>query len=353
MAINLASKYSDKIMTKFRESSYTIGAASTDYDFAGVKSISIYSPKTVALVDYVRSGNARFGATTEMEDEVQEMTMTQDKSFSISIDKGNNEDQLNIKKAGKMMNLQISEQVTPVIDKHNLKVWAQGAGKVVILGAAMSKSNIVGFIADGATQLDNMEVPPTNRTLWIGASTFNLVRLSDEFSKVENIYGKALEKGTMGTIFDMTVKKVPDSFLPADVAFLITYKDSILAPVKIKTARILTTVPGLDGSLLEGRNYFDAFVKGAKIDGVYTALKNGTAATVAAPTITATGVITAVSGKKFKYTTDGSDPRWSKVATLAANKTATPAGKTEIIKAVVIDDALGYMSAVATATVTQ
>ena len=91
MSINLASKYSDKIMTKFRESSYTIGAASTDYDFAGVKSISIYSPKTVALVDYVRSGNARFGATTEMEDEVQGMTMTQDKSFSISIDKGNNE----------------------------------------------------------------------------------------------------------------------------------------------------------------------------------------------------------------------------------------------------------------------
>jgi len=345
MAINLASKYSDKIMTKFRSEAYTLGAASTDYDFAGVKSISIYTPKTVDLTDYTRSGMSRFGAVTEMEDEVQEMTMSQDKSFAISIDRGNNEDQLNIKKAGKMMNLQISEKVTPAIDKHNLKTWSRGAGKVVVLAAAMSKTNIVGYIADAMTALDNMEVPATNRSIWMGSTAFNLVRLSDEFSKVENIFGKSLEKGTVGTIFDATVKKLPDIFLPSEVAFLVTYKESILAPVKIKTARILTEVAGLDGSLLEGRNYFDAFVKGAKIDGVYTALKNGTGATVVAPTIVANGSIVAVAGKKFKYTVDGSDPRWSKTAVLAASKAASTL--TETVNAVVIDDALGYMSAVA------
>ena len=32
MAINLASKYSDKIMTKFKSEAFTLGAASTDYD---------------------------------------------------------------------------------------------------------------------------------------------------------------------------------------------------------------------------------------------------------------------------------------------------------------------------------
>lgn len=345
MAINLASKYSDKIMTKFKSEAFTLGAASTDYDFAGVKSISIYTPKTVDLTDYTRSGMARFGAVTEMEDEVQEMTMSQDKAFAISIDRGNNEDQLNIKKAGKMMNLQISEKVTPVIDKHNIKTWAKGAGKVVVLGAAMSKSNAIGYLADSMTALDNAEVPAQARTIWMGATMYNFVRLSDEFSKVENIYGKAIEKGTMGTIFDATVKKLPDSYFPAELAFLVTYKESILAPVKIKTARILTEVAGLDGSLLEGRNYFDAFVKGAKIDGVYVALKNGTVATVAAPTIVANGSIAAVAGKKFKYTVDGSDPRWSKTAVLAASKAASSV--TETINAIVIDDALGYMSAVA------
>ena len=304
MAINLASKYSDKIMTKFKSEAYTLGAASTDYDFAGVKSISIYTPKTVDLTDYTRSGMARFGAVTEMEDEVQEMTMSQDKAFAISIDRGNNEDQLNIKKAGKMMNLQISEKVTPAIDKYNLKTWAKGAGKVAVLAAAVSKSNAVGYIADAMVALDNAAVPASGRTIWMGATLYNLIRLSDEFSKVENIYGKAIEKGTMGTIFDATVKRLPDSYLPSEVAFLVTYKESILAPLKIKTARILTEVAGLDGSLLEGRNYFDAFVKGAKIDGVYVALKNGTAATVAAPTIAANGSIAAVAGKKFKYTVE-------------------------------------------------
>lgn len=347
MAINLASKYSDKIMTKFRAESYTLGAASDDYDFAGVKSITIYTPKTVDLTDYTRSGMSRFGTVTEMEDEIQELTMTQDKSFSISIDKGNNEDQLNIKKAGKMMNLQIKEKVTPLIDKYNLKTWAKGAGKVVVLGSAVSKSNIVGSISEAMTALDNAEVPESGRTLWIGASYFNLVRLSDEFSKVEKIFGKALEKGTMGTIFEATVKKVPDKFLPAEVAFLVTYKDSILAPAKIKTARILTEVAGLDGSLLEGRNYFDAFVKGAKCDGVYVALKSGTKVTTAAPTIAATGAIAAVAGKKFRYTVDGSDPRWSKTAVLSASKAATATGVKERIVAVVIDDEFGYMSDIA------
>ena len=33
-----------------------------------------------------------------------------------------------------MMNLQISEKVTPAIDKYNLAKWGKGAGKVVVLG---------------------------------------------------------------------------------------------------------------------------------------------------------------------------------------------------------------------------
>ena len=41
-----------------------------------MKSISIYTPKTVDLTDYTRSGMARFGAVTEMEDEVQDDNVT-------------------------------------------------------------------------------------------------------------------------------------------------------------------------------------------------------------------------------------------------------------------------------------
>ena len=76
MAINLASKYSGKIAEKFTKESFVAGNASKEYDFAGVRSISVYTPLTVNLNDYKRQGNDRFGETIEMEDTVQEMELT-------------------------------------------------------------------------------------------------------------------------------------------------------------------------------------------------------------------------------------------------------------------------------------
>ena len=56
---------------------------------------------TVPLNDYNRGASAnRYGEPAEVGDTVQELTMTQDKSFSGVIDKGNNMDQ-SINKAGK------------------------------------------------------------------------------------------------------------------------------------------------------------------------------------------------------------------------------------------------------------
>ena len=91
MAVNLATKYSDKIATAFTHASYVKGNTSSAYDFTGVKTLKIYTPTTVPEVDYTRDGANRYGAPVEMQDTVQEMKMTQDKAFSLTIDKGNNE----------------------------------------------------------------------------------------------------------------------------------------------------------------------------------------------------------------------------------------------------------------------
>ena len=103
---------------KFTKESYVAGNASTEYDFAGVKSISIYTPQTVDLNDYKREGQNRFGTPGELQDTVQEVELSQDKGFSITIDRGNNEDQMKAKNAAKMLNAQIKEQVVPFMDKY-------------------------------------------------------------------------------------------------------------------------------------------------------------------------------------------------------------------------------------------
>ena len=349
--INLATKYSDKIITKFTKSSFLAGVASTEYDFAGVKSITIYTPKTQALADYNRSASAnRFGTPTEMEDTIQELTMTQDKSFSITIDKGNQSDQMNIKEAGKMLKLQLDEQNIPFMDKYAFDVYARKAGKVAGLASAPTKSTIVGILADALTHLDNMLVPMEKRTIFIGATLHNALRLSDQYLAIDPLGQASLSKGMVGTFMDVPVVKVPDSYL-GKVYFLITYKDAILFPLKFKTLNLHTKAPGIDGALLEGRHYFDAFVLGTKADGIYSAVP--TADVVATPVITPTGAshaITCATGSAtIMYTIDGSDPRYSKSALTYSGAVVLTSGQT--IKSYAFKTAM-YDSEVASATYT-
>ena len=96
MAINLHEKYAKKIQTAFVTKSLIAGRLSTEYSFSGVKTVKVSTPQTVPMVDYTRTGANRYGEPVEMQDVVQELTLTQDKSFALTIDKGNNQDQQGI-----------------------------------------------------------------------------------------------------------------------------------------------------------------------------------------------------------------------------------------------------------------
>lgn len=343
-SINLASKYSSNIAEKFTKESYVAGHTNNDYDFAGVRSITIYTPQTVELNDYIRSGQNRFGTPVEMGDTVQELTLSQDKSYTLTIDRGNNIDQMNVKGAAKMLKMQIKEQVVPFMDKYALGRWAHLAG-TINGSAAPTKTSIVGAIFDAAAALDNLLVPDDNRILYLPTSQYNMLRQSSEFLAVDTLAEKALSKGYVGRVADMQVIKVPDSYLNG-VYFLAAYKGSVLMPNKIKTARILDNVAGIDGNVLEGRNYFDAFVLSAKAGGVYAAVP--TASVTADPTVAvASGkaTVTVASGATAKYTTDGSDPRYSKSAAVYSAAVDVTTGTTFRVYAEKSD---GFASSVVT-----
>ena len=103
MAVNLATKYSSQIAEVFTAGSFVKGKTSTTFDLTGVKTLKVYTPVTVPEVDYTREGMARYGTVTEMQDIVQELKMTQDKAFTLTIDKGNYLDQNMSKKAADML----------------------------------------------------------------------------------------------------------------------------------------------------------------------------------------------------------------------------------------------------------
>ena len=162
MAINLHDKYAKKIATFFVKESIIDGDLNNEYSFSGVKTVKISTPLTVPMNDYKRTGTNRYGDPEEIQDIVQEMTMTQDKSFTATVDKGNNEDQNGIKPAGRMMALQMREKVVPMKDKYTFAKLAQKAGKIVGNSTALSKSNVVDRLSDGTLYMDDAEVPSDN-----------------------------------------------------------------------------------------------------------------------------------------------------------------------------------------------
>ena len=261
MAINYASKASPHVVERFKLGSRTEGIFSNKYDFDGVRSIKVYTNDLVTLNDYNRTASSnRYGTPTELGDTVQELTMSQDKSFVYTIDKGNASDQLNIKKANATLQENIDCVVIPAVDKYRLNILATKAGTEVVTGA-LTKANIIEKIMTAGATMSNDLVPLAGRTLLITESVYVQAKLSDQIMNNDNLGGKVLSNGTVGTLNGMEVRVIPDSYMPdAKVNFLIVNKTAALAPVKIKDYRIHQDPPGVSGNLVEFRMYHDCFV---------------------------------------------------------------------------------------------
>lgn len=317
MAIHFSENFIKRLIKGFEKSSETDSMFSHELDteFSGVYTVHLKNLKTEPLQDYNKAksldAGSRYGTTTEVGDEEQTFTMTQDKSLSLSIDKGNNEGQFNMKKAGEVMTAEREEQIIPAVDTYRLKKWAENAGIHHELSAAPSKSNICGFIIEQHNEMLNRGVPD-QITLTISRKYLPMLKLSDEWVGLDSLGGKTLPKGTLGEFDGMAVKPMTDKKMPENVPWMMTYKGSIIAPMKIQKFNGHVDPPGLSGDLLEFRMIHDAFVIGKRANGVSAAVLSGKKCKT--PTVSMSGsnatLASADSGTIY-YTLDGSDPRYS------------------------------------------
>lgn len=275
MAINLTIRYSDKVAERFKTGSKTDEGAGHDYEFSGVHEVKVYSVNTVPTTNYTRSGTARFGTLTELEDTIQALAVTQDKAFTFSIDAGNAEEQLNIKQVNASLKRQWDEVCTPEIDKYRLEKWATGnglsSGKSITVAkdGVLTKSNIVEAIFTASAQMSDDLVPATNRTLYIPELTFVKFRLADVVMGADKISEENIKRGYRGTIDGMKVITVPSSVFPSGYNFIIKHKNATVDPMKLKNLRAHKNPMGVDGDVVEGRYMYDAFVLDARCKGVY------------------------------------------------------------------------------------
>ena len=315
--IHFPEKYKTSLMEGFNKASETDGLFdhSLDMEFSGVKTVHVTSLKTEPLQDYNRSKQvgtgSRYGDTKEVGDEVQTFTMTQDKALSLSIDKGNNAEQFNMKKAGAVMKAEQNEHIIPTVDTYRLMKWAQDAGIHHELTAAPTSDNVIENIVKLRNYQRNKGVKG-DVSLLIPYEYLDTLMLAKQWINLDSLGGKTLPKGTVGQISGMNVIPITNDRMPANAAFMMIHKKSVISPMKIKDFKGHIDPPGLSGDLLEFRMMYDAFVLGKKADGVAVAALPGKV--VKTPTITMSGAnatVASSNASSILYTTDGSDPRYS------------------------------------------
>ena len=273
MAINLAKKASDKVVERFKHSSVTEGLFTSRYKWTGVSTLLVYTIDNLPLQDYDKDaadGESRFGAMTEVGDTVQEMTVSDDKSFNGSIDKGNNTAQMMVKAASSILRRTTDEVLIPYVDKYRLRKIAEGAGSKDY-SVSLTKANALETILTAGAAMSNALVPKSGRVIYIGETEAIKVKLADQVIGVDKLAEESIVNGVIGEIDGAQVRIVPDSYMPQGVVFMIVRRGCACAPKKVETYRILEDHPDIDGHVVQGRFLHDCFVLDTLKDGIYVA----------------------------------------------------------------------------------
>lgn len=273
--INLASRYSRQVDERFILGALTGGIVNQNYDFIGVNTVKVFSRDLATLNDYTASGSNRYGNPDDLGNAVQEMQVTQDKSFTYVIDAKTEQDTEGTMAAGATLAENIDNLLIPAIDKYRLAVLcasAPAAGSVsnqnhTIVKAVTSSNAYEEFLAVQEV-LDNDKAPMGGRIAIVTPGYLNKIKLDPNFTKKGDMATEIAINGFVGMIDNVPVIKVPTSYLPGGVDFVITNPLVMPAPVKLEDYKIHYDAPGISGALVEARVRFDAFVLDKKADAI-------------------------------------------------------------------------------------
>lgn len=274
--MNYASKYSNKVDERFTRDSQALAGTNKDYEWSGVKTVIVYQVDTVPLVDYVRGGANRYGTPLDLGNSIQSMTVTQDKSFTFVIDKGDRDETMMVMEAGKSLAREQREVVVPFFDKY---IFMKQAGGAIAAGhvdmTAASSTTAYAKFLKGQEVLGNADVPDTGRIAYCSYAFANLLMQDPAFIKYGDSSQNMTIKGTLGEVDGVRIVKVPASRLPLGCSFLLVHPSATVAPKKLEEYKTHKDPPGISGDLVEGRFIMDAFILNGKAKALYIGMCSG------------------------------------------------------------------------------
>lgn len=230
-------------------------------DFNGKNSVTIYNVDTVAENDYVRSGAWRYGALVELGTGTQTFTLSQDKSATWTIDRGNLEDSMMAQEVAKSVKRQVREVAVPAVDIYTLATASafavansQGAT------AAFTGSNNYTTLQTQKAALVDALVPTENIHVFMSQTTFNSLHNDANFKVASDGAYKDVKTGVINQVDGMNIHVVPSSYMPTNVGYLFIADNVLVRPTKFDSVRTHENPPGIDGWLVEYRRYYDVFI---------------------------------------------------------------------------------------------
>lgn len=274
MAVNYAEKYALIIDEEFAQKSLTNMAVNRDYDFTGVNKVNIYSIPPVPLNDYnMNAQSNRYGAPVELSSDLQELTLTQDKAFTFSIDRRNNTDTQAQVAAASALARQIREVIGPTIDKYRLLKLVENAPTANVKEETITSETAYSAFLDASMALFDAHVPSGERVAFLSPAYYKDIKMDKQFTALGDKAQELAVNGSVGAIDKTAITIVPTDYLPSGVNFIITHPSAMTSPIKFADYKTHENPQGINGWLVEGRIYYDAFVINKKKAAIYVSKK--------------------------------------------------------------------------------
>ena len=272
MAINLVTKFQPYVDEAFTAESKLSMLTNKDFDWSGAHTIKIHKVNTVPMSDYDRAGTgenvSRYGALGKVENTIEEMTLTKDRSFTFVIDTLDADETDGVLSAAAALGRQQREVIIPEVDTYVYSVMTANAGTKVT-NVTLTSANLYDEIIQATETMDNNDVPDTGRILTVTPNIYRLLKKCPDLDIDCDVTAEQKAKGVVGMIDGMDVVKLPAKRLPAKFGFMIAHPVATVAPTKLEEYRTHDNPPGISGKLVEGRIVYDAFVLDNKKMAIY------------------------------------------------------------------------------------
>lgn len=237
------------------------------FSFTGVNTVTIYDVDVVPENDYQRSGTMRYGQLVELGTGVQDFVLSQDKSFAISIDRGNREDSKMVLAIEDAVDRQVREVSVPTVDIYRLGIltaYAVANSQTATPAAVTAALAFTQILAQRAALL-NAKVNVDDVVVYVTPEVEAFLWLDPLFKTASDRTTADRATGVIGTVMGMTIVVCPSSYFIANFGFMLVSKKVLVAPTKFNEIKTGDGFPfGISGMVGFGRRYYDAFITASK-----------------------------------------------------------------------------------------